>query len=65
MGSILLYWQRYCTALEQRSSSKFCGVVCGTRDEIEELLQRAPRIISWVSASATIEFHLILLTNST
>jgi len=28
-GSILLYWQRYCTALEQRSSSKFCGVVQG------------------------------------
>jgi len=25
----LLYWQRYCTALEQRPSAKHCGVVKG------------------------------------
>jgi len=23
----LLYWQRYCTALQQRASAKLCGVV--------------------------------------
>jgi len=26
---ILLYWQRYCTALQQRTSAKLCGVVQG------------------------------------
>jgi len=26
---VLLYWQRYCTALEQRPSAKLCGVVVG------------------------------------
>jgi len=26
---ILLYWQRYCTALEQQPSAKLCGVVLG------------------------------------
>ena len=25
----LLYWQRYCTALQQRASGKLCGVVQG------------------------------------
>ena len=24
-----VYWQRYCTALEQQSSAKLCGVVHG------------------------------------
>jgi len=24
---VLLYWQRYCTALQQRASAKLCGVV--------------------------------------
>ena len=27
--SCVLYWQRYCTALEQRASAKLCGVVQG------------------------------------
>jgi len=26
---ILVYWQRYCTALQQRASAKLCGVVQG------------------------------------
>jgi len=26
---VLLYWQRYCTALQQRASAKLCGVVHG------------------------------------
>jgi len=26
---VLLYWQRYCTALQHRASAKFCGVVQG------------------------------------
>jgi len=26
---VLLYWQRYCTALEQRASAKVCGVQLG------------------------------------
>jgi len=27
--SCLLYWQRYCTALQHRTSAKLCGVVQG------------------------------------
>jgi len=27
---VLLYWQRYCTALQQRPSAKVCGMVQGT-----------------------------------
>ena len=27
---VLLYWQRYCTALQRRASAKLCGVVQGT-----------------------------------
>jgi len=27
---VLLYWQRYCTALQQRASAKLCGVTQGT-----------------------------------
>jgi len=38
---VLLYWQRYCTALQQRASAKLCGVV---RSRITELSQRAPPI---------------------
>jgi len=26
-SSVLLYWQRYCTAFEQWASAKLCGVV--------------------------------------
>ena len=26
---VLLYWQRYCTALQQQASAKLCGVVRG------------------------------------
>ena len=26
---VLVYWQRYCTALQQRASAKLCGVVQG------------------------------------
>jgi len=38
--SIYPYWQRYCTALEQRPSAKLSGVVQGM--QITELSQRAP-----------------------
>jgi len=27
--SVLLYWQRYCSAVQQRASAKLCGVVQG------------------------------------
>jgi len=36
---VLLYWQRYCTALQQRASAKLRR---GTRNGITELSQRAP-----------------------
>jgi len=28
---VLLYWQRYCTALQQRALAKLCGVVQGMK----------------------------------
>jgi len=41
---IKAYQQRYCTALQQRSSAKLCGAVQCTRNGITELSQRAPPI---------------------
>jgi len=29
LACVLLYWQRYCTALQQQASAKLCGVVQG------------------------------------
>ena len=43
---VLLYWQRYCTALEQPASAKICGVLykewnCGTFAEGATYIQPA------------------------
>jgi len=58
---VLLYWQRYCTALEQRPSAKLCDVVQGmewyTRNGITELSQRAPPIFSWAAITFGIGPH--------
>jgi len=50
---VLLYWQRYCTALQQRASAKRCGVVQGM--ELRNLRRRrhlysAARPSRWASA---------------
>ena len=50
---ILLYWQRYCTALQQRASAKLCGMVQGR--ELQNLhkgchLYLAERPTRWASA---------------
>jgi len=45
---VLLYWQRYCTALQQRTSAKRCGIV-QLRNGITELSQRAPRVFGWAA----------------
>jgi len=41
-GILRIYWQRYCTALQQRELAKLCGVVQGM--EFTELSKRAPPI---------------------
>jgi len=48
-----VYWQRYCTALEQQSSAKLCGVVHGM--ELRKFrrgrhLYSAGRPLRWTSA---------------
>jgi len=50
---VLLYWQRYCTAPQQRASAKLCGVVQGI--ELRNFRRRrhlysAGRPSSWASA---------------
>ena len=58
---VLLYWQRYCTALEQRASAKLCGAVQRTRNGITELSQRSPPIFGRAAitlASALVSFSL-------
>ena len=48
---LLLYWQRCCTALQQWASAKLRR---RTRNEITELLQRAPPIFGWAAITLSI-----------
>ena len=57
---ILLYWQHYCTALDQWTSAKLCGVH-GTRNRITEFRRRrhlcsAGRPSRWASAHILVVF---------
>jgi len=57
---ILLYWQHYCTALQQRASAK---LRCSTRNEIMELSQRrylysAGQPSRWASAHILVLYDL-------
>ena len=51
---VLLYWQRYCTALQQRASAKLRH---GTRNGITKLLQRVPPILGWAAITFGIGPH--------
>jgi len=51
---VLLYWQHYCTALQQRASAKLWH---GTRNGITELTQRAPPIFGWAAITLGIWLH--------
>ena len=56
-----LYWQRYCTALQQRASAKLCGVAQGT-ELVTELSHRVPsagRPSSWAFAHILVVFILL------
>jgi len=62
---VLLYWQRYCTAFEQRPSAKFCGMV----QEMElrnfrrgRYLYSAGRPSRWASAHILV-YHLFSFSN--
>ena len=56
---ILLYWQHYCTALDQWASAKLCGVV--HKNGITELSQRAPPIFGWTAITLGISPHSSLV----
>jgi len=45
-SSVLLFWERYCTALQQWALAKLQH---GTRNGIMELLRRAPAVFSWAA----------------
>jgi len=56
---VLLYWQRYCTAVQQRTSAKLCGVVQGM--ELRKFgrgrhLYSAGRPSRWASAHILVLF---------
>ena len=62
---VLLYWQRYCTALEQCESAKLCGIVITPerhfRDFLNSIQQRAPYVFEgrptrWASAHIVVIF---------
>jgi len=58
---IILYWQRYCTTLEQQASSKICGVLKGMElrnFNIGRHLYSAGRPSRWASA------HILVITIS-
>ena len=53
---VLLYWQRYCTALQQRAALSQT-MRRGTRNGITSLLQRAPTIFGWAAITLGIGPH--------
>jgi len=62
--SCLLYWQRYCTALQQRASAKLCGVVQGM--ELRSFrrgrhLYLAGRPSRWASAYIMVTFVVVIM----
>jgi len=52
---VLLYWQRYCTAFEQRPSAKLCGMLQGM--ESRNFSQRSPPIFGWAAITLGIGRH--------
>jgi len=58
---VLLYWQSYCTALEQRPSAKLW---LGTRNGIAALSQRQPPTFGWEAITLGICAHTSLLFSS-
>jgi len=61
-SGVLLYWPRYCTALQQRTSAKLCGVVQGT--ELRKFLRRrhiysAGRPLRWASAQILVPYWFV------
>ena len=62
---IILYWHRYCSALQQRASAKLCGVVQGM--ELQNFrrgrhLYSAGRPSRWASAHILVEVFFIRLS---
>jgi len=63
MSGVLLYWQCYCTALEQRQSAKLCGMVQGM--ELQNFcrgrhLYSAGRPSHWALAHILVEFTMLI-----
>jgi len=60
---ILLYWQRYCTALQQQVSAKLCGMVQGM--ELRNFRRRhhlysAVQPSRWASAHILVKWHFCI-----
>jgi len=51
---VLLYWQRYCTALQQRASAKLC---CMAKGMELPTFQRLPPIFGWAAITLGIGPH--------
>jgi len=52
---VLQYWQRYCTALQQRASAKLCGVVQGM--EVRNFRKGCHHIFGWAADTLGIGPH--------
>jgi len=59
---VLLYWQRYCTALQQRAWPKLCGR--GTRNGMTELSQRVRPIFGRAAITFGIGPHSSFIGSS-
>jgi len=57
--ALVLYWQRYCTALEQWASAKFCGVVEGM--ELRNFRRRRLHLYSTGRPSRLASAHILVL----
>jgi len=57
---VLLYWQRYCTALQQQASAKLCGVVQGMKLRI---FRRGRHLYSAGRPSRWASVHILVHTD--
>ena len=57
---VLLYWQRYCTSLEQRPSVKLCGVVQGIQGMELRNFRRGRHLYSAGRPSRLASAHILV-----
>jgi len=56
---VLVYWQRYCTALQQRASAKLCGVIQGMELELRSPILGKAAIMMGIGPRSSVCIHCL------